>query len=175
MVCIKTLIYLQTGDCSTLTKIGFFSLFQKVGGAKKIHITFSREDKLKYLSPSVISSLHQKDEDQTLTELEGHIFNSVTGSVEFSDETVSPIATFIQNYLQQKRSGPKIQHITKQSSILRHQKQFGAACQFRSSQLQGIYSIYRVCFDDAARPSEHGQLRSIGVHVTDRPVRRSTF
>lgn len=122
-----------------------------------------------------MSRIRRKDDVKMLTKLEAHLFNSVTRSIGFIGQTVSPVAIFFNSYLEQKKRGTKTQHIIKQNSVLKQLKQFEATRQYRSVQGQGFYSIYVVHFADAARPCEHGQLGYIGGLVIGEPIQESIF
>lgn len=63
----------------------------------------------------------------------------------------------------------------KQNLTLKQPKKIGVTCQYRSVQVQGIYSIYMVYFADATRPCKHGQLGYIDGLVNAKQIHESIF
>lgn len=123
-------------------------------------IELDAEDKLQNISESMVSRVRRKQAMDKLTSVELHRFNSVNGTVGFLGMTVSPLASFVASYLQQKRNCATVHHISEQNYLIRQLQRFGSTSQFHRP-LSGTFELSVLVFSDAGRPSEYGQLGNV--------------
>lgn len=93
----------------------------------------------------------RKKDDKLFSKIELRAFNSIIGSIGFIGQTTSPIKTYFNSYMQQKRRGTKIHHLMKQNVLISQLKQVGTTCCYHDATYSGNFELYTLYFADAAR------------------------
>lgn len=129
---------------------------------EKFFVTIHADQKLDGITPHHTSHFRRKQAEDDLNAMEQFHYNSVNGSIGFIGVHASPIAAFVFSYLQQKRNSAKVCDIAIQRSMLKKLCTIGSVSSYTRPELGSQLQLSVLVFCDAARPSDYGQLGTLG-------------
>ena len=115
-------------------------------------------EKTRCLRPHLISRLHRKQQEQSLTAVDHFSYSSFNGSLGFIGTSGSQFCAFTTSYFQKRKVSPLVKDLVLQCNLLRHLQKLGSTITFKHPSDTRSYHLKAVSFLMPPAPTIMGNL-----------------